>query len=239
MYKADGLPGLKWSHNLSKGEDLQQRKGEPELLFHCKDQPPKFLKIKYINKMTNTKLWTILKTQIPHGCYPKKSKAVQRFVRPVIKGNHLLETIGQIVGNGIPNVPMIWNFEAIWHEVNGNSEKSNEIVEQTLQKFPDYLYAITHKAILLMGKNSLRRRNPSGRRIGYFGLYPERKAFHYSECGGLMQQAAIEYLAGTADWELKNIMINWEMKIWKDFITGNKNRIEYYRRKKFNEERKN
>ncbi|HRN48157.1 MAG TPA: SEC-C domain-containing protein [Niabella sp.] len=159
----------------------------------------------------------------------------------VIKGKPSVKKRLDKLWKRYPNVPMIWNFEAIWHEVNGNSEKSNEIVEQTLQKFPDYLYAITHKAILLMREEQFEEAYNllGGGELDISVLYPERKAFHYSECRSYAQ-AAIEYLAGTyrfEEAEKYNDKLRDE-KFEKDFITGNKNRIEYYRRKKFNEERK-
>lgn len=115
-----------------------------------------------------------------------------------------------------PAVPMLWNFQVIWHEQNQKTQKAREINDQLFENFPDYLYARVQKASYLISEYNLEEACTllGGSSLDLSTLYPNRSSFHISEFRAYTR-AAVQYLAASRQFDEAETYIK-NLKFAKD-----------------------
>ncbi len=88
----------------------------------------------------------------------------------------------RIMRDNYPNVPCLYNYLAIACHNAGQEKEDLDIIHETIEKFPDYIFAKTMLAEYHLGKGD-HREVPKifGGEFDLARLYPDIKVFHISE----------------------------------------------------------
>ena len=81
-----------------------------------------------------------------------------------------------------PQVPVLYNYLKASYDATGQSEKSEDLLEQLYRQYPDYLFAKTQYAFRCLRQGALEQipaifQNKFDLKV----LYPNRNVFHISE----------------------------------------------------------
>ncbi len=86
-----------------------------------------------------------------------------------------------------PDMPQIYNFLAAAYSILGDDEKADAVIDEILQKRPDYLFARINKAQIYLAKKEYEKiPELFGHKFDLKLLYPHRKVFHISEVTNFM-----------------------------------------------------
>ena len=86
-----------------------------------------------------------------------------------------------------PDVPQIYNYLAVAYSMIGDDEKSDAIIDEILQKKPDYLFARLNKAQRYLAKKEYEKiPELFNHKFDLKLLYPHRNTFHISEVANFM-----------------------------------------------------
>jgi len=93
-----------------------------------------------------------------------------------------------------PNVPIIYNYLTAVYQAAGRSEEAERLIEETYQRFPDYLFALTNYVSLRLTQNRMDEVEAVlDGRLHICMMYAHRRCFHISEVTAFMGMI-IEYL---------------------------------------------
>lgn len=99
-----------------------------------------------------------------------------------------------------PGNPVFLNYLSTWHMHRGEEEKAFEVLEYTVKRFPEYVYANCSMAMICLHEKRL------GDVLSFLGnslrienRFPEREEFHYNEVE-TWEKVCIRYLVATADY---------------------------------------
>jgi len=101
------------------------------------------------------------------------------------KGPRSVQKLKQLM-NENPHLPALWNFLFYCYKLSGKVKHANQVNQELVEKFPDYLFGKIGLAENYLDKGEYEK-IPSllkNEKFDLRGLYPNRKVFHRSEVRG-------------------------------------------------------
>ena len=104
------------------------------------------------------------------------------------KKNKSIDKLTQLIEQ-YPQVPILKNYLSIAYETLGLHNKAYEIVEQTIQEHPDYIFAKINRANIAIDEGDFAKAEELlGKEMELSVLYPDRTTFHIDEVTNFVQQ---------------------------------------------------